>query len=349
MIKSKGYVATSSTSLLVPFSFERRELRPHDVLIEILYCGVCHSDIHQARNEWKRSNYPMVPGHEIVGKVSKIGKKVTKFKEGDIVGVGCMVDSCQKCENCKLGLDQYCLNGSTYTYNSKDKVTGEPTYGGYSNNIVVTENFILKIPKKLVTKSSAPLLCAGITTYSALRHWKVKKGDKVGIIGLGGLGHVAIKIAKAMGAYVVVFTTSPQKEKDALRLGAHEVVASTNTKEMEKHIASFDFLLSTIPTTHDFNPYIKLLKLDKTLTILGAMEPIQTPIDGGLLAGKRRNIAGSDIGGIAETQEMLNFCAKHNITCDVEVINIQDINKAYERMKKSDVKYRFVIDLSSLK
>jgi len=349
MIKSKGYAATSPTSSLTPFSFERRDLRLNDVLIEILYCGVCHSDIHQARNEWKRSNYPLVPGHEIVGRVIKTGKKVTKFKEGDIVGVGCMVDSCQNCESCKTGIEQYCLNGATYTYNSKDKVTNEPTYGGYANNIVVTENFVLKMPKNLNLKSAAPLLCAGITTYSALRHWNVKKSDKVGIIGLGGLGHVAIKIAKAMEAYVVVFTTSPKKKKDAFRLGADEVILSTNSKEMEKHTATFDFLLSTIPSSHDLNPYIKLLKRDTTLTILGALEPIQTPVDGMVLAGKRRSIAGSDIGGIAETQEMLNFCAKHNITCDVEVINIQDINKAYERMKKSDVKYRFVIDIASLK
>lgn len=349
MIKSQGYAAQNANSKLMPFSFERRDVGPKDVQIDILYCGVCHSDIHQARDEWERSNYPMVPGHEIIGKVVKVGSKVTKFKKGDTVGVGCMVDSCRVCKECKQGLEQYCENGATYTYNSRDKKTGQETYGGYSNTIVVTENFVLKIPDNLDPKTSAPLLCAGITTYSALRHWNVQPGQRIGVIGLGGLGHVGIKIAKAMGAYVVVFTKSPDKKDDALRLGASEVVVSTDEKAMEKKANFFDFILSTIPVSHDVNPYIKLLKKDTTLTILGALEPLEPGIHGMLLCSKRRSISSSDIGGISQTQEMLNFCSKHKITCEVEVIKIQEINEAYERMKRGDVRYRFVIDLASLR
>lgn len=349
MIKSIGYAARSATTPLSSFAFEREEPSQSDVQIEILYCGVCHSDLHQVRNEWHNTVYPCLPGHEIVGRVVKVGSAVTNFKEGDLAGVGCMVNSCQSCSPCQEGLEQYCEGpkGWTATYNGPLKPDGTNTFGGYSNNIVVTEKFVLKVPDNLDLKAVAPLLCAGITTYSPLRHWQVSPGQKVGVVGLGGLGDVAIKLAKAMGANVTVFTTSPEKEADARNLGADEVVLSTDKEAMSKHQLSFDFILNTIPVSHDINPYVNLLKRDATLTLVGALEPLE-PVDNSQVAFHRRNIAGSLIGGIAETQELLYFCAEHNIVSDVEIIPIQQINEAYERMLKGDVKYRFVIDMASL-
>lgn len=349
MIKSIGYAARSATTPLSSFAFEREEPSQSDVQIEILYCGVCHSDLHQVRDEWHNTVYPCLPGHEIVGRVVKVGSAVTKFKAGDLAGVGCIVNSCQSCASCQEGLEQYCEGpkGWTATYNGPLKPDGTNTFGGYSNNIVVTEKFVLKVPDNLDLKAVAPLLCAGITTYSPLRHWKVSPGQKVGIVGLGGLGHVAIKLAKAMGAHVIVFTTSPEKEADARRLGADDVVLSTDEEAMSKHELSFDFILDTVPVSHDINPYVSLLKRDATLTLVGALEPLE-PVDNSQVAFHRRNIAGSLIGGIAETQEVLDFCAEHNIVSDVEIVPIQQINEAYERMLKGDVKYRFVIDMASL-
>lgn len=349
MIKSIGYAARSATTPLSSFAFEREEPSQSDVQIEILYCGVCHSDLHQVRNEWHNTVYPCLPGHEIVGRVVKVGSAVTKFKEGDLAGVGCMVNSCQSCLPCQEGLEQYCEGpkGWTATYNGPLKPDGTNTFGGYSNNIVVTEKFVLKVPDSLDLKAVAPLLCAGITTYSPLRHWQVSPGQKVGVVGLGGLGDVAIKLAKAMGASVTVFTTSPEKEADARKLGADDVVLSTEKEAMSKHQLSFDFILNTVPVSHDINPYVNLLKRDATLTLVGALEPLE-PVDNSQVAFHRRNIAGSLIGGIAETQELLDFCAEHNIVSDVEIVPIQQINEAYERMLKGDVKYRFVIDMASL-
>ena len=350
MIKVQGYAATTKTSPLAPFQFERRDVGPRDVQIEILYCGVCHSDLHQARNEWHNTVYPCVPGHEIVGRVVRAGSKVTKFKEGDIAAVGCMVDSCRTCDNCKSGLEQYCTNGATvFTYNSPDKhAPGTQTYGGYSERIVVDEAFALKVNPKANLAATAPLLCAGITTYSPLKHWGVKKGQKVGIVGLGGLGHMGLKFAHAFGARTVLFTTSPGKTEDALRLGADEVVVSKNADEMKKHAGSFDFILDAVSANHDINAYLQLLKLDGTLCLVGAPEhPL--PVAAFNLLLPRRQFAGSAIGGIPETQEMLDFCADHGITSDVEMIKIQDINTAYDRLLKGDVKYRFVIDMASIK
>jgi len=352
MLKALGYAAQSASSPLGPFNFERRDPGPNDVQIEILYCGVCHSDLHQARGEWSEWNpttYPCVPGHEIVGRVAKVGTHVRKFKEGDLAGVGCMVDSCRTCPNCKEGLEQYCDNGFTGTYNGQDKVSGGTTYGGYSSTIVVNENFVLKVSPKLDLAGVAPLLCAGITTYSPLRHWKTGKGKKVGIVGLGGLGHMGVKLAHAMGAHVVLFTTSPGKTEDGKRLGANDVVISKNTDEMAKHTGSFDFILNTVAAPHNLDPFINLLKRDGTMCNVGApSSPHPSPHIIGLIF-KRRSLAGSLIGGIKETQEMLDFCAEHNITSDIEIIPIQKIDAAYDRMLKSDVKYRFVIDMASLK
>ena len=348
MKKVKAYAVTSKSANLEPFQIKRRDLTENDVEIDITYCGVCHSDIHTARNEWKNTSYPVVPGHEIIGRVVKVGDKVKNFKTGDLVGVGCLVDSCRKCSACKDDLEQYCEHGATFTYNSPDKHLGGHTFGGYSEKIVVEKEFVLKIPENLDIKAVAPLLCAGITTWSPLRHWKVKKGDKVGVIGLGGLGHMGIKFAHAMGAHVVMITTSPSKSEDAKKLGADEVLISKDEQEMDKHKNSFDFLLNTIPVGHDANPYIALLKRDATMVLVGAVEPME-PIHGGGLISGRKKVAGSLIGGIKETQEMLDFCGKHNITSDVEIIDIQNINDAYERVIKSDVKYRFVIDMKSLK
>nr|WP_239538082.1 NAD(P)-dependent alcohol dehydrogenase [Dyella mobilis] len=334
---------------MAPHQFERRDARPDDVVVDILYCGVCHSDIHQARNEWGGSKYPLVPGHEIVGRVASVGSKVTAFKPGDMVGVGCMVDSCQHCDACAQGLEQYCKEGTTFTYNSNDRQDGLRTYGGYSERIVVSDKFVLRIPEGVDPKAAAPLLCAGITTWSPLRHWKVGKGQKVAVIGLGGLGHMGLKFAKAMGADVTLFTRSPDKEDEALRLGADHVVLSTDPKQMQAVAGQFDFILDTVPHPHDLNPYLATLKLNGVHVLVGLVEPIEPPVHAGGLIFGRRSIAGSLIGGIAETQEMLDFCAKHNVNADVEMINIQDINEAYARMLKSDVRYRFVIDLASLK
>jgi alcohol dehydrogenase (NADP+) len=345
--KTVGYAATSAQSPLAPFSFARREPLPQDVQLEILYCGVCHSDLHTVRNEWSGTTYPAVPGHEIVGRVTAVGSEVKRFKVGDIAAVGCMVDSDRSCANCQAGLEQYCDTGFTGTYNAPDKHLGGMTYGGYSKSIVVDEYFVLHVPDKTNLAGVAPLLCAGITTYSPLRHWKVSKGQKVGIVGLGGLGHMGVKIAAALGAHVVLFTTSPNKKEDAQRLGAHEVVVSKNQNEMDRHLGSFDFILDTVSAPHDLNAYLTLIKRDGTLTLVGA--PPQPPtIEIFNLIFKRRQIAGSLIGGIPETQEMLDFCAQHKLTADVEVIPIQKINEAYERMLRSDVKYRFVIDMASL-
>jgi len=344
----RGYAAQSATTPLVPHSFERRNARPDDVVVDILYCGVCHSDIHTARNEWGNSKYPVVPGHEIIGRVASVGSEVTAFKAGDMVGVGCMVDSCQHCDACAQGLEQYCKEGPTFTYNSKDRHDGLPTYGGYSERIVVSDKFVLRIPDGLDAKAAAPLLCAGITTWSPLRHWKIGKGHKVAVVGLGGLGHMGLKFAKAMGAEVTLFTRSPGKEAEARRLGADHVVLSTDPKQMQAAAGSFDFILDTVPHQHDLNPYLATLKLNGVHVLVGLVEPIEPPTHAGQLIFGRRSLAGSLIGGIAETQEMLDFCAQHGISADVEMIHIQDINEAYARMLKSDVRYRFVIDLASL-
>ena len=347
-MKTNAYAAQNATTPLAPFSFERRDLGNDDVQIEILYCGVCHSDLHTVRGDWGSATYPCVPGHEIVGRVVKVGKDVNNFKEGDTVGVGCMVDSCRTCANCKDNLEQFCEKGATFTYNSPDKHTGGITYGGYSESIVVDKEFVLKIPKNLDLAATAPLLCAGITTYSPLRHHNVTKGQKVGVVGLGGLGHMGVKLAKALGAYVVVFTTSPSKVEDALRLGADEVVNSKNEDEMQKHLNSFHFILDTVSAKHDINAYLLLLRRDGNLTQVGVPpEPLLLSV-GSLIFG-RRSLSGSLIGGIKETQEMLDFCGKHNVTADIELIPIQNINEAYDRLVKSDVKYRFVIDMASLK
>ena len=349
MIKTAAYATQSATSPLAPFSIERREPLPNDVAIEILYCGICHSDIHQARNEWGGGSlYPMVPGHEILGRVSKIGSEVTKFKVGDLVGVGCMVDSCRHCASCHEGLEQYCEEGNTGTYNAHDKKHGGMTFGGYSERVTVDENYVLHIPKNLDMKAAAPLLCAGITLYSPLKHWNVQPGQKIGIVGLGGLGHMGVKLAHAMGTHVVMITTSPNKAPDAKKLGADEVLISKDAKDMAKHANSFDLIIDTIPVGHDLDPYVALLKRDKTLVVLGAIEPLKALNGAGLIV-KRRSVAGSVIGGIKETQKMLDFCGKHNIVCDVEVINANYINEAYERILRSDVKYRFVIDIASMR
>ncbi len=347
-MKTNAYAAQDSTKPLAPFALQRRDPGIHDVQIQILYCGVCHTDVHIARNEWHGTTYPCVPGHEIIGRVVKAGAHVKEFKEGDIAGVGCMVDSCRTCENCKENLEQFCQEGPIFTYNSPDKHSGGITYGGYSESVVVDEAFVLHVPKELNLAAAAPLLCAGITTYSPLRHNKVVKGQKVGVVGLGGLGHMGVKLAKAFGAHVVVFTTSPNKVKDALRLGADEVVQSKNEDEMKNHLSTFHFILDTVAAQHDINAYLVLLKRDGTLTQVGVpAEPLAVQV-GSLIYG-RRNFSGSLIGGIKETQEMLNFCGRHNITSDIELIPIQKVNEAYDRLVKNDVKYRFVIDMASLK
>ena len=345
----KAYGATASTAELKPLDIQRRAVGTDDVKIDITYCGVCHSDIHTVRNDWKGSTYPVVPGHEIIGRVTEVGAGVSTYKVGDLVGVGCLVDSCQTCASCEQDLEQFCENGATFTYNSPDKhLEGLQTYGGYATTVVVDEKFVLRVPENLDEAAIAPLLCAGITTWSPLSHWKVKKGDKVGVIGLGGLGHMGVKFAAALGAHVVMITTSPDKGKDAKRLGAHEVLVSKNADHMKAHQGSFDFILNTIPVGHEMDPYLALLKIDATMVLVGAVEALK-PFHGASIIGGRKRIAGSLIGGIKETQEMLDFCGEHNITSDIELINIQDINKAYERVIKNDVKYRFVIDMKSLK
>ena len=348
---AKAFAAQSASSGLASHTIQRRSPRPQDVQIEILYCGVCHSDLHQVRNEWQSvmpTVYPCVPGHEIVGRVIKVGSTVKKFKEGDIAAVGCMVDSCRECANCRAGEEQFCEKFMTLTYNGQDKILGGVTYGGYSDSIVVDENYVLRVSNKLDPAGTAPLLCAGITTYSPLRHWKVKKGQKVGIVGLGGLGHMGVKFAKAFGAHVVLFTTSPNKTADAVRLGADDVVISKNATEMTKHAGSFDFILDAVSAEHDLNSYLQLLKLDGVMTLVGAPEK-PSPVSAFNLIMGRRSLAGSAIGGIRETQEMLDFCAEKGISADIELIPIQKINEAYERLLKGDVKYRFVIDMASLK
>ncbi|MBK1720340.1 NAD(P)-dependent alcohol dehydrogenase [Thiocystis violacea] len=348
MTKTLGYAAHNATAPLDLFHFERREPGPRDVQIEILYCGVCHSDLHTARDEWHNTLYPVVPGHEIVGRVTQVGAEVHGFKAGDLAGVGCLVDSCGTCPECREGLEQFCPS-FTLTYNSPDPSTGKMTYGGYSNRIVVDEGFVLRVSEKLDLAAVAPLLCAGITTYSPLRQWNVGPGQKVGVVGLGGLGHMGVKFAHAFGAEVVLFTTSPGKTADALRLGADEVVISKKPDEMRRHLASFDFILDTVAAPHDLDAYLELLKRDGTLCLVGAPEnPHPSPTVFNLIF-KRRRLAGSLIGGIRETQEMLDFCAEHDIVSDIELIPIQQVNAAYERMLRSDVKYRFVIDMASLK
>lgn len=344
----KAYGAQTSDAPLKELNIERRGLNSKDVKIKIDYCGVCHSDIHTVRNDWGGSKYPCVPGHEIIGTVEAVGDDVKEFKVGQTVGVGCMVGSCRSCPSCKEDLEQYCEQGLIGTYNGKDEHLGGHTFGGYSQQIVVEEHFVLHIPENLDKKATGPLLCAGITTWSPLSHWNIKKGDKVGVIGLGGLGHMGIKFANALGAEVVMITRSKNKAQDAKDLGAHDVLFSTDDKQMKAHNNSFDFLLNTIPVKHDMNPYLSLLKRDKTMVLVGAIEPLE-PMHGAQVILGRKRVAGSLIGGIKETQEMLDFCGEHNITCDVEMIDIQNINEAYDRVTSSDVKYRFVIDMKSLK
>jgi uncharacterized zinc-type alcohol dehydrogenase-like protein len=350
MFNAKAYSTASPTSPLAPTTIARRDPSPTDVRIEILFCGICHSDLHMARNEWSSvmpTVYPCVPGHEIVGRVVSVGSAVTKFKAGDLAGVGCLVDSDGTCAECKAGLEQFCPN-QTLTYGFPDRHLGGVTYGGYSESIVVDERFVVSIPANLDLAAASPLLCAGITTYSPMKHWGVTAGQKVGIVGLGGLGHMGVKFAKAMGAHTVVFTTSPGKVEDALRLGADEVVLSRDANQMQRHAGSFDFILDAVSADHDINAYIHLLARDGNMTLVGAPEKPLSLVSFGLIVG-RKSVSGSPIGGLAETQEMLNFCGEHGITSDVEVIAIQQVNEAYERLLKQDVKYRFSIDMASLK
>ncbi|AXV81656.1 NAD(P)-dependent alcohol dehydrogenase [Ralstonia solanacearum] len=344
-----GYAAQSATHALEPFIFERREVRANDVAIDILFCGVCHTDLHLARNHGGFTSYPIVPGHEIIGRVRQVGSEVTRFKVGDMVGVGCMVDSCQHCKPCLNGWEQDCVEGSTFTYNSTDRQDGSVTYGGYSDSIVVRDKFVLSIPDGLDPAGAAPLLCAGVTTWSPLHRWNVGKGSKVAVVGLGGLGHMALKLAKALGADVTLFTRSAGKEDDAFRLGADHVVLSSDPEQMKAVAGRFDVIVDTVPYDHDVNPYMPTLALEGVLVLVGYMAPLSTPVNAGSVVRGRRAITGSFIGGVPETQQMLDFCGKNGIVSDVEVISIQNINEAYERMLKSDVKYRFVIDMASLK
>ncbi|RBL89116.1 NAD(P)-dependent alcohol dehydrogenase [Chitinophaga flava] len=347
--KVKAFGTEAADAPLKEISIERREVTPKDVEMDILFCGVCHSDLHTARNDWGGTIYPTVPGHEIVGRVTKIGDAVSKVKVGDLVAVGCLVDSCRECENCKQDLEQYCIPGFTLTYNGPDKYLGTPTYGGYAEKVTVDEHFVLKVPENLDPAGTAPLLCAGITTWSPLKHWKAGPGSNVAVIGLGGLGHMAIKLAKALGAHVTLFSRSPNKEKDALELGADHVVISTDDAQMKQVKGKFDLIIDTVPYVHDVNHYMSTLRVSGTLVLVGFFGNLEEMINTDPLIMGRRAIAGSVIGGIAETQEMLDFCGKHNITADIEIIRMQDINEAYERMLKSDVHYRFVVDMSSLK
>ncbi len=350
MYKAKAYSAASAKSPMESATITRRDPTEHDVQIEILFCGICHSDLHSVRNEWSEfmpTVYPIVPSHEIVGRVTKVGSAVTKFKSGDLAAVGCMVDSDGTCPECRAGFEQFCPN-MTLTFNSPDKHLGGMTYGGYSESIVVDQRFVLRVPANLSLAGAAPLLCAGITTYSPMRHWGITRGKKVGVVGLGGLGHMGVKIAHALGAHVVIFTTSPRKKEDALRLGADEIIVSRDANEMQKHAESLDFILDTVSAEHDINAYLNLLRRDGNITLVGA-PPKPLAVAAFALIPRRRSLAGSSIGGIAETQEMLDFCGKHNITADVEVIPIQKVNEAYERLLKSDVKYRFSIDMASLR
>lgn len=343
-----GYAAQSADTPLAPFQFTRRDPRPDDVVMEVLYCGVCHSDLHMTRNDWGMSKYPVIPGHEVIGRVISVGQNVTKFKVGDYAGIGCMVDSCRECDPCQHGLEQYCENGHTMTYSDVDRHDHMPTFGGYSKTIVSTQDFVLKIPTGMDLKSAAPLLCARITTWSPLCHWKIGKGSKVAVVGLGGLGHMALKLANALGAEVTLFTRSMNKEADARQLGAHHVVLSTDPTQMTATKNQFDLIIDTVPYIHDINPYMPTLALDGTLVFVGYLGDLNPMLSTVSMILGRRSVAGSCIGGIAETQEMLDFCGEHGITSDVEMIKIQEINEAYERMLKSDVKYRFVIDMASL-
>ncbi|WP_456306125.1 NAD(P)-dependent alcohol dehydrogenase [Gluconobacter cerinus] len=347
MMKTYGFAATSCEAPLAPFSFKRRDLRDNDIAMDILYCGVCHSDLHQARNDWGWSQYPMVPGHEIVGRVTATGKAVTRYKVGDAVAVGCMVDSCQTCDQCRKGEEQLCREGNTQTYNDKDRITGERTYGGYSKHLVVREEFALKVPETLDLSRAAPLLCAGITTYSPLRTWNAGPGSRVAVIGLGGLGHMAVKLASGMGADVTVLSRSNAKEKDALALGADRLLVSTDETAMAKAASSFDLIIDTVPVKHDLNPYMPLLDIDGTLVLVGQVGPLNEPSTVPMIMGRRR-IAGSPIGGIAQTQEMLDFCGRKNILPDCEMIRMDQINEAFDRLERSDVHYRFVIDMATL-
>ncbi|WP_082498331.1 NAD(P)-dependent alcohol dehydrogenase [Chryseobacterium sp. Leaf180] len=344
----KAFGTESKEADLKEMNIERREVQPNDVEIEIHYCGVCHSDLHTARNDWGGSKYPAVPGHEIIGKITKVGSSVTKFKEGDLAGVGCLVDSCGTCESCKQDLEQYCLNGSIQTYNGKDEFLGGHTFGGYSQKVVVSEDFVLKIPENLDLAAVAPLLCAGITTWSPLRHWNVTKDSKVAVVGLGGLGHMAIKLAKGLGADVTLFSRSPDKTEDAKKLGADAVVISTDEEQMKSVAGKFDLIIDTVPYDHDVNPYMATLNVNGTNVLVGFIGKMEDALSTPPMITGRRSVAGSMIGGIAETQEMLDFCGEHNIVSDIEMIKMQDINEAYERMLKSDVRYRFVIDMKSL-
>ncbi|RZJ65905.1 MAG: NAD(P)-dependent alcohol dehydrogenase [Flavobacterium sp.] len=344
---AKAYAAQTASTPLAPWTFERRDLKPHDVQFDILFCGVCHSDLHQARGEWGGEVFPMVPGHEIVGKVIAVGSDVTKFKVGDLAGTGCLVDSCRTCDNCQKGLEQYCENGSSQTYNGTEQDGKTPTYGGYSNTIVVHEDFTLKISDKLDLAATAPLLCAGITTYSPLRHWKVGKGDKVAVVGLGGLGHMGVKFAAAFGAEVTVLSTSASKEADAKKLGAHKFVVTKDADQMKSVRGYFDFILDTVSAPHDLNAYLGLLRTDGVLCVVG-VPPDAQPVHHFSVIGGRKSLAGSGIGGLPETQEMLDFCAEHGIVSEIEMIDIKDIENAYTRMQKNDVRYRFVIDMASL-
>jgi alcohol dehydrogenase (NADP+) len=347
MPSTKAYAAQNNTDPLAPFTIERRDPKPHDVQIQILYCGVCHSDLHFARNEWGMTVYPIVPGHEIVGKVTAVGDQVKKFKVGDLAGIGCLVDSCRECDNCKEGLEQYCSNGFVGTYGGMEKDGSGATYGGYSKSILAHEDFVLRISDKLDLAASAPLLCAGITTYSPLRFWKVGKGTKVGILGLGGLGHMGVKLAVAMGAEVTMLSHTPSKEKDAKRLGAHQFILTTDEEQVKKVTGYFDFILDTVSAQHDYNFYLAMLRTNGKMVCVG-VPPEPTPVHSMSLIFGRKSLGGSLIGGLPETQEMLDFCAEHNIVSDIELIAIKDINTAYERLLKSDVKYRFVIDMSTL-
>jgi alcohol dehydrogenase (NADP+) len=344
-----GYAAPSAKAELAPYQFERRDIRADDVVIEILYCGICHSDVHHVNNDWGGTTYPIVPGHEIIGRVVNVGPDVTRFKPGDHVGVGCMVDSCQHCAACQQGLEQYCEEGPTLTFDNLDRHDQMRTFGGYSEKIIVREKFVLRIPEGLDLKGAGPLLCAGITSWSPLRHWRVREGTNVGVVGLGGLGHMMLKLAKALGANVTLFSRSPGKEQDAHRLGADNVVISTDANQMAAVNNKFDLIIDTVPYTHDINPYMPSLAINGTLVIVGFLGNLEPTLNTVPLIMGRKSVAGSVIGGIAETQELLDFCGEHEITADVEVIKVQDVNEAYKRMLKSDVKYRFVIDMASLK
>lgn len=348
MTTAKAYAAQSETSGLAPWTLERREPRPDDVSIEILYCGVCHTDIHFVENDWGWTTYPVVPGHEIVGRVTAVGPEASRVKVGDVVGVGCLVDSCRSCEACEEGLEQYCTGGATFTYNGVDRHDGTTTYGGYTDHVLVSERFVVHVPDGMDPAGAAPMLCAGITTYSPLRHFKVGKGDRIGVVGMGGLGHLGIKFARAMGADVTVFTRSEGKVEEARRNGATNVIVSGSVEAMEAAAGSLDYIMDTVPVEHDLNPYLSCLKFDGAYILVGQLTPLNPPVDAAQLILGRRSIIGSCIGGMPETQEVLEFAAKHGVTCDIEMLDIRKIGEAYERMKRGDVRYRFVIDMATM-